>query len=288
MKKYIKLILVITLSFLIFGCKNKEGYQLIELTGKELVSAIDKNEQIIYATINLNTKEGQNFKRDLERIAKEHHTDIYYVDSSRMNFWNDEALYIQTGIDTRKNYYYYTGKESFALEYTNYQDLDKNIEGHKSNNITTIESDSTKKEYLSEAKKYYEEGNLTESYTYLTNSWTLKEAKDYYNNSKYFKILNEWEYRSQNNKDITIKKITIFDVSPLLFYYEYNGKISEYTEPKARDYKDNNYIIKDDIIYIEENEEYIPKYKIISLKDDEMILEEDNIQTVYIVNKEEN
>ena len=281
MKKSIKVLLIITLSLLLFGCKSKEGYRLIEITGNELVESLENNDQIIYATINLNTKEGQNFKRDLERIAKEHHTDIYYVDSIRLNFWDDETLYVKTNIDTRKNYYYYTGKNAWSKEYKDYQDINENIYGYKSNKISKSVSDKEKNDYFTKAKTSYNEGNIAESYDYLTKCWTLKEAKDFYDNNKYFKLINEWEYKSQNNKNITIKKLAIFDVSSLLFYYEYSGKLSEYTEPKANDYDANNYKVKDDIIYVEENEKYIPKYKIISLEEDEMILEENKVQTVY-------
>ncbi len=105
MKKKIIILVILLMSLLLFGCGKKEGYKLQELVGPELSESLGKNEKIIYATINLETKEGENFKRDLERVAKEFHLDIYYVDSSKLNFWVDETLYAKTNIDTRKNYY---------------------------------------------------------------------------------------------------------------------------------------------------------------------------------------
>ena len=288
MKKSIKLIIVLVLSLLLFGCGTKEGYKLNELTGPELVESFDNNDNIVYATVNLSNKDGENFKRDLERVAKELHLEIYYVDSSKLNFWIDETLYAQTNIDTRKNYIYFNGKDVEALEYTNYKDLYDNLKGTKSNKISKTISDKEKEDNLKKAKEAYNEGNLSDSYNYLTTCWTLKEAKDFYKNSKYFKLINEWEYKSQNNKNIIIKKITIFDITSLLFTYEYNGPAADYKEPKAKEYNEANYLVKDDIIYLEENNEYKEKYKIISLNDDEMVIEENKIQTVYQANKKEN
>lgn len=288
MKKKIKIILVIMLSILLVGCKSKEGYQLIEITGQDLIEALNNREEILYATIYMDSKTGENFKRDLSRIAKEKHTDIYYVDSSKMSFWDDETIYIINNIDTRKNYIYYTGKNEIALEYKDYKDLNQNLEGYKSNKIGKITSDEEKQKYLKDAKTAYEEGRISDSYNLLTKCWTLDEAKEYYSKGKYYKLFNEWEYRAQNNKELTIKKITIFDVTSLLFTYEYKGPVADYKEPKAKEYNDVNFRVKDDIIYVEVENDFQPKYKIISLEDEELILEENKVQTVYKANKKEN
>lgn len=288
MKRTIKLLIILLSLVLITGCGKEKGYNLIELTGSELIGALYNKEQFIYATINPNDETGQNFIRDLKRVAKEHHTDIYYIDNTKVNFYADETIYIINNIDTRKNVYFYSGDLNVAYAYTNYNDIEQNLKNYKSNKITTIISDSDKKKELELAKKAYNEGKLAESFKHLNESWTLKEAKEFYNDSKYFKILNKWEYKSVGQKNIVIKKFAMFNVADYAFTYTYKGPKADYIEPLAKDYTEYTSLVKDDKIYVEKNGEYVERFKIISLKDNELILEEENIQTVYNLEKKEN
>ncbi len=287
MKKVIKYIVIILALVLLTGCGKNQGYSLIELTGPELLNALYNDNDIIYATINPNTEKGQAFIRDLKRVAKEHHTDIYYIDNTKLSFFNDEELYIISGIDTRKNYYYYSKDNNIAFEYESYKTLDSDLKGIKSKKITSLVSEEDKKKELELAKEDYNNGDIADSLNHLFNCWNLKEAKDFYNNSKYFKIIKEWDYRSVGKNEILVKKFALFNISNLLFVYEYNGSKAEYSEPKAKEYKDYKYKIKDDKIYISNGEDFVEKYKIISLTDDELILEDNKVQTVYSVDKKE-
>ena len=193
MKKITKLLVLIMIIPLLFSCGKKDAnYGLIEITGPELSNALENNDRIIYATINFETKQGENFKRDIERAAKELHLDIYYVDSIRLDFWVDEGLYVKTNIDTRKNYYYYNDNGDLQIyEYTDYKNTYDSLKDIKSDHISKTVSDKEKEEYLEKAKKAYKEGKITDSYYNLTSCWTLPEAKEFYNNSKYFKLMNE-------------------------------------------------------------------------------------------------
>ena len=288
MKKALKFLVVVLSILLLTGCGKDKGYNLIELTGSELIEALYNKEEFIYATINPNDETGQNFIRDLKRVAKEHHTDIYYIDNTKINFYADETIYIINDIDTRKNVYFYSGDRNVAYAYTNYNDIEKNLQSYKSNKITTIVSDSDKKKELELAKEAYKEGKLAESFKHLNESWTLKEAKDFYKESKYFKIINEWEYRSVGQKNIVIKKFAMFNVADYAFTYTYKGTKEAYIEPLAKDYTEYTSIVKDDKIYVEKDGEYVERFKIISLTDNELILEEAGVQTIYNLNKKEN
>ena len=288
MKKSLKLLVVLLSILLLTGCGKEKGYNLIEVTGSELIEAIYNKEEFIYATINPNNETGQNFMRDIRRVAKQHHTDIYYLDNTKVNFYADESIYIINGVDTRKNAYFFTGDGNAIYEYTNYKDIEKNLQNCKSNKITTIIPDSDKKQELELAKESYKEGKLAESFKHLNESWTLKESKDFYKNSKYFKLIHEWEYRNVGQKNIVIKKFAMFNVADYAFTYTYSGPKDEYKEPLAKDYTEYTTIVKDDKIYVEKDGEYVERFKIISLTDDELILEEENVQTVYSVNEKEN
>lgn len=283
MKKIYKLVVLLISIIILCSCQNKE-YKLIELTSQDLATIIEGNDDIIFATLNSNLEDSDTFQKDLTTTAKAIKSDIYYIDASKTTFWADESIYIYTNVDTRKLYYYARKEGSLAVanSYVNQRKMYESLKDYKSADIKIPTSDKEKQASLKEAQKYYEKGLIASSYQKLAEAWTLKEAKEYFNNHKYYQLINTWEIRDIKKNKFYYQTIALYGLSDSLYYYDYNGSIDDFTDPpKASDYSSLNYYVKDDKIYVSDEDtedlsKYQEKYQIISLDNNNLILKEKN------------
>lgn len=213
MKKILNCLLLLLIIFMLCSCKEKK-YELIEVTSNDLVTNLQdtKNKTFVFATLNSDLKDNNKFRSDLEKASKAIKSNIYFIDASKANFWDDETIYIMTNVDTSLLYYYVYNKKGVVVAnpYKDYNDIVKNLQSYTSQKMDIVLTDKEKKKHLELAKKEYAEGNISSAFNDLSYAWTLKEAKNFYNNCKYFKLLNEWEYAYLNHENLKFKSYVFF------------------------------------------------------------------------------
>ena len=289
MKRISKLLILLIAVLLLAGCKSNKGYGLVEITGNDLLKNLTEEKSFAFAIINPDNKKTEDFKNDLNRIAKEKKIDIYYIDSTMLSFNNSEQIKYLYNIDLNNDYYFYNGKDSFHKLYSDYKTVRDNYKDIKVDTNIKIQNEKELKENLNKAKESYKEGKIGEALNYVYEAWPLDEAKEFYKKSDYFNIVNEWESKSEIKGKLAIKKLAIFQVTDYIFTYEYNGKTEDYKEPLAKEYKDEHYRIKDGIIYTsKDSNDFQERFKIISISKEDIILEENGKQTRYVRFKKEN
>lgn len=272
MKKFLVLIItaVTCLSF-ICSCNKKET-NLIELTSEELINNIisEDEKNFVFAIWNSSRENGEEFMRSLKSVVSNANIDIYYIDYQNISMESASLLIAMFDYDISYNSYYVlkNGKYEIENEYSNFQTLYKNLKGHAYTDELEYISDDKKREYFEEAKKLYEEGQISLSKEKLSRAWTLPEAKEYNDNQKYYKILTAWEHYTFTDKDNEYVNFNSkFFVSNSNYFLDGNkeGKFEGFQKDLTmNEYKKVYYYIKDDIIYTSnsENSEYKKRYKI--------------------------
>ena len=280
MKKLLKLIMLLITCFILSSCKSKEEYKLIEITGEDLVTNINNNNNFIFAFVNTSKDNYQSFMDSLELVVKNAHLNIYYVDYNHMDY-NSFAAMVDT-VDLPYNtqsYVVYKNKEYVVSDsYTNYQKLYLALKNYTFTNKLTLKSEDDLKKDLDLAKEELENGNIGLSYYYLNKSWTLKETKEFEASQNIYKILNLWEnYEFRNPEKLdytTYHSMFLSNHTKYIMESTKSGEYNNFEKPTdLDDYSFVYYYIKDDIIYTakEENTDlskYKATYKINSLSDD--------------------
>ena len=291
MKKKVALLLLISL-FLFTSCTKKE-YKLIELTSEDLLTLLtDSKDSFVYATINMrgNKKEAQEYKKALLNYTKKGKTNIYYIDTSDLVFYDDEMIYNFTNTDLSKNYLYIvrSGVIKAVIPYEGKNTPEKYLSGIHFSDIKIPTSDKEKEESLEEAKKLYEEGLICSSYTILQKAWTLESAKKYYETHDYYKLINYWRsYLHLGNGKVLSKELVIFNFEDAVNSFKYSGLNKDYKYPKSNDYDMKNFYVKDNIIYtadvtIEDKTKYKKQYEILEIKEDYLkVKEKDTIYELF-------
>lgn len=292
MKKALKITVILLFLLILCSCGEKKEYHTIEITGEELVNNIfsedDKN--IVYAFYNSKEKNYEKYIEDLNKVSKAAMIDIYYVDISHLDAGSSIIMLTMNSLiaDSNSYYAYINKKITVASAYSDYSTMYNDLKNiGYSSNVETL-SDNEKKDNLEEAKKLYDEGKIAESLNLINKSWTLKEAKEFYNNSKYYNILSSWEryeFLDKKLEKIAYINIDFLPSSSELYQITKKGKYnSDFTKPMPFEGYDNlHYYIKDDIIYTstKENGKYKETYKIEYLSDDYMTLYEYKNQKEY-------
>lgn len=273
MRKRIKILILIMLTFIVCSCSNKREYNLIELTGEELVENIfsEENKNIVFAFYNSSLSNANQFLKDLENTSNNAKLDIYYIDSNHLDSGSYLILSsLDTISPTYNSYYaYINGEYKVAEEYTDLKTMYNSLKeiGYKSNVIKKTKEEKLEK--VEEANKLYEEGHISQAIGLLNYAWDLEEAKEAYSNGKYYNILDSWErYEFLNEK---MEEVYYENI---IFYYDSNtfehalikSKYNkDFQKPSSYDdYKSIYYYIKDDIIYTSDTEsgKYKETYKI--------------------------
>jgi len=282
MKKIFKICLILFIVIILTGC-GKSDYKLIEMTANDLLTILtdeDRDDNFIFATINVrNNEEADDFKKLLRTYVKKNKTTIYYIDTSDLTFSDDEMLYSITNIDLAKQYVYMVKNNNLYSYIEYYKDMslsDFLLRIHYKE-IKMPTTDEDKKEHLEEAKKLYEEGYICSSYSELQLAWTLQSAKNYYKNHSYYYIINTWRTYVKEDNKVRSKELFIFNFEDKINEYNFYGKEKDYEYPSYNDYYDEDFYIKDDIIYIKEDDsKYKKGYEIISIEEDFLRVKDTN------------
>ena len=291
MKKKIILLLIISL-FILTSCKKKD-YKLIELTSSDLLTILNENnDSFVYATINIrgNKEESKEFKKALSDYATKGKTNIYYVDTSDLIFYDDEMIYNMTNIDLSKNYLYIVknGSIKASIPYKGKDTPKTYLSGIHFDKLNIPTSDKEKEKIFAEAKIKYEEGLICSSYTLLQKAWTLDSVKKYYESHDYYKLINYWRsYLHLGDGKVLSKELVIFSFDDTVNSYKYSGLNKNYKYPKSNDYDMKNFYVKDNTIYtadtsVEDLTKYKKQYEILEIKEDYLkIKEKDTIYELF-------
>lgn len=282
MKKTIKLFLIIATLFLLCSCKDSKTYELTELTSEELATNLLSKDSkgIVFAAYNSQQENSSQFLKDLKSVATNVKLDIYYIDYDHLDVSSSGLLFSMDGINLQTNSYYalINGELIVAEEYTDFTSMYKNLKsvGYKPNIIKT--SDEQKKDYLKEAEKLYEEGQVSKAFDTLNKAWTLQEAKETYNNNPYYKLMISWEtyvFKDKEMKDMNYYSLLFIRDANYFLKTNKRGIFGEFTKPNnVNDYDKVYYYIKNDIIYTSTREKgtYKETYKITYIDDDHLNL----------------
>lgn len=293
MKKALQLLMLLIICLFISSCNSKQEYKLTEITSQDLLNNIQNNKEFIFAFVNEKNDNYQEFMDNLNIIVDKCKLNIYYVDYNHMDYASFAYLVDNINLTYDKSsYYVYQNKDyKVSEEYSNYQNMYKSLKNYTSLKPIDITSDDTLKEYYNKALTEYENGNIAISSDYLNQAWTLKEAKDYYNEHDLYKILDNWEnyeFKNPEKLDYTTYH-NLFFPGHTNYYVEAikSGEYANFVKPsEIGDYDYIYYYIKDDIIYTSDSDKtdytkYKARYKIESITDQLLYLTDLNNNKEY-------
>lgn len=282
MKKYIQISILLLSIFVLCSCKPKQKYDLIEITSAELLKNVLTEDSVnfIYALYNENIDNSANFLEDLKKVAPAIQSNIYYIDVNHIDVTSYTNFYYSGGLDTTINAYFAIKDKNVIIsgEYSNYQTLYSSLATVDCKNEITRISSEEKNKLFEEAKKAYTNGDIVYSLDLINQVWDLPEAKNFYQESNYFNILNQWEFydfKDDKMTDLNYTSIIFYKNIECLFQVEKRTKYdSNFTTPNFDEYEQLYYHIKDDIIYTSKKVDgtYKELYKIKYLDTKQLIL----------------
>lgn len=280
MKRLIKLFILLLICLILSSCNSKEEYKLVEITSHDFLVNMNNNKDFVFAFVNENTDDYKAFMKDLENIVNNTHINVYYIDYNHMDYASFGYLVDNIDLVYNKSSYYVYKDKSFAVseKYSNYQNLYKALKNYTLTTKLDITSTDELKANFAKAKEEYNKGNIGIANDYLNLSWTLQEAKEFYQNHELFKILHNWEnyeFTNPEKLDYTTYRSIFFSThSNECMQTSKSGLYENFVKPdKLEDYDFLYYYIKDDIIYTAKSEkteqsDYKASYKINSMTDE--------------------
>lgn len=273
MKKLL-IIMILLIPLILCSCEKKE-YSLIEITAEELVNNLNSDNNFVFAIIDYSEDDTEQFLKDLKSITKNSNMNIYYVDYLHIDTSSSFELFNLYSTDFTTNGYHVIQNQSLIVsnEYTNFKELFTALKGKNFTSKLDLIDEKTKKSHIKEAKTLYEDNKISESYDMLCKAWDLKEAKEFLENNKYYKLINIWE-RTEITDEVPEKtNYTFLGFYTGVNYYTYHEKtsLSEKFDNKIslNEMEIIYYRIKDDIILTSNREDgyYEETYKIVDVND---------------------
>lgn len=279
MRRLIKLFMLLLICLILSSCNSKEEYKLVEITSHDFLVNMNNKKDFVFAFVNENTADNKAFMKDLENIVNKTHINVYYIDYNHMDYESFASLVDSINLVYNKSSYYVYKDKSFVVSerYSNYQNMYKALKNYTLTNKLDITSDDELKNNFNKAKEEYDNGNIGNANNYLNLSWTLQEAKDFYQDHELFKILHRWEnyeFTNPEKLDYTTYRSIFFPThSNQCTQASKSGLYENFVKPdKLEEYEFLYYYIKDDIIYTAKSEktersDYKATYKINSITD---------------------
>ncbi len=276
MKKIKLLLLLLLIPVLLCSC-NKKEYNLIEITGDELVqNMLEEEKNFVFAIVDKSEDNAASFLKDLENVSKSANINIYYVDYLHMSQDAAFKLFTSYSTDFSTNGYHVLQNKSLTVSaaYTDFKTLYTTLKTKAFTDELVRIDKETKLNYIKEAKELYKENEIGEAHNLLTKAWDLKEAKKEHDDNKYYHLINGWE-RTVYTNDIPEKtKYTSFIFNSGESYYV-EQKITKETEEfdgptDADKFETVYYRIEGDIILTSNREKgyYEETYQILNVTDE--------------------
>ena len=293
MKKITTILLISIFSLFLLACDNKE-YNLIEITSEEFLNYLENNENIniVFATVNEKHEKNKEFTENIKKLSKRTKEDIYYLDYNHIELSDELLLSEYIGVDYSLLAYHVIQNNSFVVseEYKNYETTYKDLNGKNYETSIPYTSEEDLINYIEEAKKLYQEGNIPASLEKLNKAWKHEEAKYFYKNNNYYNLINNWKtYKLLDDEGNAIYTsiIILRGEKNILYYYSNIVKMGEIEQPALKDYTKYNYILKDNQLHLtkEDNEKEKVVYNILYIDKENLTLESETEKlNLYPVN----
>jgi hypothetical protein len=296
MKKLKRLLIILLFPIFICSCDLKlEKAELIEISGIELTNNYfgENSKNFIFAMVNEFEKDDEQFLEDLKKLVEETNNTIYYVEYQHIDTEAAVILFntYDANFTTNSIHLVENNELTVTQDYTNYEDMKNALKGKVLNIGLEYTSDKEAKEYLEQADKEYQAGNLAKSFDYINKIWNRKEAKEYFKEHPYLELIKSWEY--VNITDTEPKKITY---RSLLFYENYNFFFEIYQKRNYEGFERSNnitdytqvyYYLKDDIIYTSDKTDgtYEKRFKIKKVERHQITLFDYKYKKEYVFNR---
>lgn len=267
------IILLLIIGFSIFN-KNKTEYALIELTSEELLNTfLDEKVSITFALYNEKDIQAEDYYNDLKKVVAQARENIYYVNTNFITSEFEQVMDAAFGTDTTSQSYYVIQDGNLIINntYQGFNTMYKELNGKKYNTEIVETSREKKLEYLEEAKKYYQEGNIATAYNYLANAWNIPEAKEEYKNNPYYKLIGSWEMANvhSDNEKMDYTNLVFLKFNSYLYTGTKTDKIDGFEKPPMNEYILEEIQIKNDKVYIKNKKtnKYEATYDIIKIEE---------------------
>lgn len=270
MKKIKIIVLFLLISILLCSC-NKKEYQLIQITGEELVQNLlyeDKN--FVFAIIDESESDAKEFKKTLEDIVKSANINIYYVDYLHLDKDTVFELFNSYSTDFTTNGFHAIQNKSLIVsnEYIDFKTTYTILKDKAYTDKLVRIDKKTKESAIKEAKKLYKENKISEAHELLCKAWDMKEAQKEHNSNKYYHLINVWE-RTEITPDIPEKTnytSLVFTSGVNYYLLQKESALSkDFEKPTTLNkYETIYYRFEDGIIYTSNREDghYEETYKI--------------------------
>lgn len=269
MKKRIVLLIIISLFIILTGCEKKE-YNLIEISGDELINNLQSNKKIFFAIYNERVPTKKGFLSDLKKAANALSANIYYVNYQHLSSDASNYLIDNTGYDSYYQLYCaYNGTTFEVVEnYEDYKSLFNNLKGlHYNDEITTFTEEEVNN-YLKQAQDEYAEYDYIKATETLNRIWSYSVAQNEYKQNEYYNLANFWE-----DYEFVDSEKTRVNYRSIIFYSNRNylgivlvedSLLEKFEKPTIDEFTRKYFQIKEDIIYFSSKEDgsYKPKYQI--------------------------
>jgi hypothetical protein len=275
MKKIKLIILLLTFSLILCSCEKKE-YNLIQITGEELVKNLtSEKKDFVFAMVDYSEEDTEQFLKDLKSVSKSANINIYYVDYLHLDKESAFVLFNLYTTDFTTNGFHVIQNNSLIVsnEYINFKEMYTLLKGKAYKNKLERVDQKTKENYIKEAKELYKENKIPEAHEKLCKAWDLKTAQEEHSKNKYYNLINVWE-RKEITADIPEKtnyKVISFHSGVNYYMYHEKSSLSEEFDDsfELNEAEINYFKINKDIIYTSNREKgyYEEAYQIIDVDD---------------------
>lgn len=283
-KLYIVILLFITILTCSCGSQKKEDGQVIELSDIELYDAIsDKN--FFIALTDEDNANNDKFLNDLNTVSKAQHKTLYYIDKRHLSVGTQIMLYDAFVYGDTLSYYYVNDTNiTLSAQYTTIKELSANVSSIETSDRVKLASNEKVEEYINNAKKELSDNNYSKSLNYINNVWSKDEAKELYNVCNYYEFIKTWDNYEKKDDTYIYSIMTLYAGSDSLYIAKKESK-EKYEDIVNSDYTEYKYYIKDDIIYISDNDKNYKEYaKIKSLSKNKLVLDIKGEEYIYLPN----
>jgi hypothetical protein len=124
MKKIKLIILLLTFSLILCSCEKKE-YNLIQITGEELVKNLtSEKKDFVFAMVDYSEEDTEQFLKDLKSVSKSANINIYYVDYLHLDKESAFVLFNLYTTDFTTNGFHVIQNNSLIVsnEYINFKE----------------------------------------------------------------------------------------------------------------------------------------------------------------------
>ena len=285
MKKRIFVLFIAIFSLVLCSCEKRE-YSLIEISSRDLASYILNTEDcdIIFALYTESLPYADEMLEGLEKIAKEKHKNIYYINGDYVDVSSSMILYDGLNIEYNDLIYvvYEDGKEVVYKNYAGYETMASDLSLYKS--VYEMERlDIDVDEIISKANELLESDEVAKAYDVLASGWPDEKIKNEFKNKKMYNLINNWQAYYTVDDMTTGYKFYFVSGFNYVYYVEKKDTFED-LKINNEDYVEYKYTLDDNVITLidEETDKVFKKFTITYLTDEILVLEDSKGKTIQL------